>query len=236
MIVFDLDDTLYKEADYVESGFKAVALALGKTGLIDYGSANQILASTADNANRFEQLLIAIKAHNQAENAKSIDIPWMLNIYRTHKPSISLPEESKELLSRLKARGIRIGLITDGRSIGQRAKIEALGLMDYCDNQNIIISEEIGYEKYSPEGYQLIMQLNPDEKRFVYIGDNPKKDFYWANRLGWTTIMLLDNGRNIHHQAEVIASLENPHEYLAQYTIKHLTDLDTVLNTDLDYE
>jgi putative hydrolase of the HAD superfamily len=80
------------------------------------------------------------------------------------------------------------------------------------------------------------MQRNPDEKRFVYIGDNPKKDFYWANRLGWTTIMLLDNGRNIHHQAEVIASLENPHEYLAQYTIKHLTDLDTVLNTDLDYE
>ena len=35
VVVFDLDDTLYKEVDYVRSGFMAVAQHLGDDSLLD---------------------------------------------------------------------------------------------------------------------------------------------------------------------------------------------------------
>ncbi len=35
---------------------------------------------------------------------------------------------------------------------------------------------------------------------YVYVGDNPKKDFIAPNSLGWLTIGLRDDGRNIHKQ------------------------------------
>lgn len=35
---------------------------------------------------------------------------------------------------------------------------------------------------------------------FTYVGDNVKKDFIAPNVLGWTTICLKDDGRNIHKQ------------------------------------
>ena len=35
---------------------------------------------------------------------------------------------------------------------------------------------------------------------FSYVGDNLKKDFVGANALGWQTVCLLDDGRNIHKQ------------------------------------
>ena len=35
---------------------------------------------------------------------------------------------------------------------------------------------------------------------YCYVGDNPKKDFIAPNALGWTTIMLKADERNIHEQ------------------------------------
>ena len=43
------------------------------------------------------------------------------------------------------------------------------------------------------------MNRYPDSS-FVYIGDNLSKDFVTANLLGWKTIILLDDGRNVFKQ------------------------------------
>ena len=52
---------------------------------------------------------------------------------------------------------------------------------------------------------------------YVYIGDNPHKDFITPNKLGWTTICLLDRGQNIHKQ-NFINSLElNPHFFIKSF-------------------
>ena len=51
-----------------------------------------------------------------------------LNIYRYHHPNISLMQEVSETLDALKEAGCELGVITDGREITQRQKIEALGL------------------------------------------------------------------------------------------------------------
>ena len=40
----------------------------------------------------------------------------------------------------------------------------------------------------------------PNSKVFYYVGDNTKKDFVTPNKLGWKTICLKDQGKNIHKQ------------------------------------
>ena len=98
-------------------------------------------------------------------------------------------------------RGDVVGLITDGRSVTQRRKIEALALGRWISDENIFISEERGYDKRRPEPFRSFMERYPTAEEYVYIGDNPMKDFEVANRLGWTTVMLRDtSGINIHPQ------------------------------------
>ena len=121
-------------------------------------------------------------------------------MYRTHRPDIHLEEDVVTTLDALKTSGCTMALITDGRSVQQRNKIAALGLNRWIADEDIVVSEEIGSEKPDEANYRRIMNRHPDADRFFYIGDNPKKDFIAPNRLGWTTICLLDNGENIHPQ------------------------------------
>ncbi|MGM9786689.1 MAG: HAD family hydrolase, partial [Candidatus Cryptobacteroides sp.] len=86
------------------------------------------------------------------------------------------------------------------RSIQQRNKIEALGLNRWIENDDIIISEEFGSEKPALANYEYYMKRYPECCDFTYIGDNPNKDFVVPNILGWETICLIDDGRNIHKQ------------------------------------
>ena len=123
-------------------------------------------------------------------------------------------------LSELAHRGVVIGMITDGRTISQKNKINALGLERWFDEKNIIVSEEFGSEKTDERNFRYFMESYPDCSYF-YVGDNPKKDFVVPNRLGWQTIMLKDNGQNIHKQDEV------PMDNLPQQTID---DLETLLD------
>ena len=122
-----------------------------------------------------------------------------MNVYRCHHPDIMLLDSVEDMLNKLKYQDVILGLITDGRSISQRNKIAALGLGRWFDEENIIISEEFGSEKTDERNFRYFMEHYPNCS-FTYVGDNPKKDFVIANSLGWMTICLLDDGRNIHKQ------------------------------------
>ena len=196
IILFDLDDTLYAERDFLHSGWRAVAKASG----IDPAEAYALMSS-ADNA--FDAL---------HERVPEFAVADMLSIYRNHIPDISLPRDVAEMLGRLGELYGGTGIITDGRSITQRNKIKALGIELYFSY--ISISEEIGADKTCPEPFRLAMRHFGEDKRYIYVGDNIAKDFLWPNRLGWRTVMLEEPviGRNIHSQHIKAPSAEHyPH-------------------------
>lgn len=112
-----------------------------------------------------------------------------------------------------------LGIISDGRSLQQRNKINALGLPQYFDGRNIIISEVFGHQKPDPAAYRFFMEAYPAEA-YVYVGDNTKKDFLAPNRLGWETVCLLDDGTNIHPQD---FSLEK--DFLPKRCIRRLSEM-----------
>ncbi len=187
VFVFDLDDTLYKEADYHRSGVLAVGRKIDLLYKIDISSRiSEWIDGTA------KDLWGAIcKELNLPETVKQ-SLIWE---YRLHQPEITLDPATRRMIDWLARRSSGLAILTDGRAITQRLKLSALGL----ENLPAYISEEHGSEKPSPERFQAIQRLHPAQQH-VYIGDNPAKDFLAPNQLGWISIGLRGDERNIHSQ------------------------------------
>ncbi len=154
-VAFDLDDTLYKERDYVAEGRRNVARVMAKRSGIDAdelfelmqnAQSDRIVQGSPSNGQAAFDLL---HQRLQSTPAATATIDDYLDIYRSTRPSLQLPESTVSALERLREMGVTLGIITDGRHITQWNKIEALGLEKYIDHNNIIISDDIGYDKYS---------------------------------------------------------------------------------------
>lgn len=113
-----------------------------------------------------------------------------LQIYRFQKPDIHLNAGVTEMLVQLRAAGYKLGIITDGRPEGQRAKIESLGLIEYVDH--IIITDELGgieYRKPNDTAFRMMKEkLDVEYSEMCYVGDNIKKDFVAPEKLGMRCI------------------------------------------------
>ena len=206
VLIFDLDDTLYKEIDFLKSAYREIAKVIGHPEAFDF-----MLDSYLYGDNAFKSVIY--KYHLK------FTVGQLLDIYRNHKPDISLEQDTATTLDALKASGAIMCLLTDGRSLTQRNKIEAFRLNRWFADEDILISEEFGYGKPSIECYQYFLDRYPDAQ-FTVIGDNPAKDFLTPNRLGWMTICLQSNGLNIHKQ-----NLKVPKEYLAKHKIDNLSQI-----------
>ena len=213
VVIFDLDDTLYKEIDYLKSAYREIASRVYPALEVDFKEVDAVyhwmLTNYRQGKNVFDELLRYPVPFSPEE---------LLRIYREHQPSIALSDGAKEVLEYLKKEGHAIGLITDGRSRTQRNKMEALGLGKYVEPELVLVSEETGFCKPALESYRYVMQRYP-EANYVYVGDNPQKDFDAPNLLGWLTVCLKNDGWNIHPQVEVEPA------YGAQVTIENLKEI-----------
>jgi len=94
-----------------------------------------------------------------------------------------------ETLARLRAGGLRLGLVTNGRAAMQRAKIEALGIAPALDA--IIISAAVGVEKPNARIFRLATDaLGVAPERAWFVGDHPVNDIVGAAGAGLTPIWL----------------------------------------------
>lgn len=160
VIVFDLDDTLYSEHDYKCSGIRSVVEMI--TSLYPQYNAG-VLYEIADNKSK--DWLDNLCHHCKLNESEKQSLLWQ---YRLHRPAIR-PYVEPSFLRKLMRPFAARALITDGRSLTQRLKIQALGLTDLFDD--ILISEAMQSEK-------------PDDKRFVFLQNKypAAKRFYLHRR------------------------------------------------------
>lgn len=208
-IIFDLDDTLMQERDFLESAYREIAGTLIPEHAEE--AYTLLLRSYDEGGDPFGTLINHYHLPFEKQD--------LLNLYRHHQPRLCLSPDAQDLLDELKARNIPMGIISDGRSCTQRAKIQALGLDAYIPRSAIIISEEFGSAKPDSRNYSYFHHYYPDH-RYIYVGDNPAKDFIAPRKLGWLTACLQNNGRNIHPQRTDL-----PADYMPDITLQHLTDL-----------
>ena len=189
-IVFDLDDTLFQEVDYLKSAYKEIAH----------------LVSPQDPDNVYSEMFERYKAGENVfawliiqygSGVEDLTVQKLIKLYRDHYPEITLAEDVHDFITRLNSASIPFGLITDGRSRTQRNKLKALGIKQMF--ADLVISEEFGSEKPDERNY-LYYQHKYQGRHLYYIGDNTGKDFIVPAKLAWTTICIKDRGMNIHPQ------------------------------------
>lgn len=185
-VVFDLDDTLYPESDYVRSGFEYLGDLVRRL----YGHPFGAFLEEAQRDGASDVVGSALQASGLPLSLKE----HLVTAYRYHRPQLQPYPAAVDLIARCRQRGCPLYLVTDGRSLTQRLKIEALGLSGMFDD--IFISEELGRSKPDPLAFLTIQRGAPGP--LVYVADNPAKDFTAPHGLGWTTIGVRHLGRRIH--------------------------------------
>lgn len=217
VLAFDLDDTLYDERRFVESGFRAVA---------------------ADAERRFgwrkDESFVHLCAKLDADGRGAIFDGWLaehgrlnksevrrcVRIYRSHTPHLRPFPAAQELLPIL-ARCHPLYLVTDGNKLVQRRKIEALGIAGLFRKVFVTHQYGVAHAKPSPRCFEHIREREGCTwDSMVYVGDNPAKDFVALNRRGGHTIRVLTGS---HRHAHARAG------YDAEFTISGLADLPAVL-------
>ena len=175
-IIFDLDDTLYSEKEYVKSGYKVVSDYLGG------GYEDKLWRYFEEGKPAIDELLKECGMEKQKAT--------VLEIYRSHIPNIHLYDGVVELITQLRNSGIKIGIITDGRPEGQRNKIQALGLESIVDD--IIITDELGgiqFRKPCDIAFRIMQtKWRLPMSQIIYVGDNLTKDFQAQQQLGMKSV------------------------------------------------
>lgn len=189
-VVFDLDDTLYDELDFVASGFEAVAASMDGH---DAERARDYLRARI-RQRRWEGALNDLAQHLGRSTAVVAD--W-LRVYRQHDPTIALRDGIASCLGILEALGVPLACVTDGRAAVQRRKATALGIIGRLSP--FVVSEDVGCEKPCSSGFLRVAETIR-APRYCYVADNPRKDFIAPQRLGWHTIGLR-NARSVHAQS-----------------------------------
>lgn len=204
VVVFDLDDTLYLEREYVHSGFRHIARLVAPSAGVAAGEIFRFVNMTVEKWHtRGRNLDLLLKQYPVLKRTWTIEM--LVQEYRKHQPRIRYMHGMESLLQDLSNAGARLGIITDGPSDSQNRKLEALRLTAKVDKA--IVTEDYGpdYHKPRPRSFGLIMsQFHGRPESCVYIGDNPSKDFLAPRALGWKTVRLRVRGQ-LHELAEPLS-------------------------------
>lgn len=216
-VVFDLDDTLISEKEYVLSGFKKVSKVMEEryklNSNIIYEKMMEFFKVSSKNV--FNKVLEYFDIKYSDE-----DILTLINVYRNHNPNISFYDDVIPTINYLKEKGIKLGIITDGYKETQHKKIEALGCEELFEE--IIITDELGKKFWKPnkKAYKIMAEkLNVKFNEMIYVGDNEQKDFIGANELGIITIMI-ERVDSIY-----VKDIQNEVDKIAKFKINKLDNL-----------
>lgn len=193
--VFDIDDTLYLERDYVHSGFEAVGRWAAKWLHID-DFAERCWSSFLAGRRRsiFDEVLSEFGKQPTTELLSAL-----VEVYRTHTPSIALAADASEALNAI-SRTASISVVSDGPVASQSRKVDALGLRSLA--APIVLTGVLGAEfrKPHPRAFEHVEQCRP-ASIYLYVADNPLKDFAAPKRLGWVTVRVRRPG-GLHYAVE----------------------------------
>lgn len=179
-VVFDLDDTLYPERQFVRGALVEAACRV----LPERPEAGEVfrqVLATAGFSQVFDRGLDRLQVPRTRERIEAL-----VEAYRGHRPRLRLYRGVPDLLRTLRERGVRLGLLTQGQVAVQWRKIEALGIEPLLDVVVVAGPEE---PKPDPAPFRRIAgALGATGPGLVMVGDCPARDFPAADALGWRTI------------------------------------------------
>jgi putative hydrolase of the HAD superfamily len=187
LVGFDLDDCLFDS-----TGLSDRARIKGINAMIDLGlkidrqeaikMITEVVKEYGSNSSNHYNYFI--RRYNRLEDIKE-KIPYSLQfkyisaaVMAYHKEkieSIKLYDDVKPCLIKLREKGLKSAIISDGLPIKQYEKILRLEIDDLIDLT--VISDEIGIRKPNPKLFEFCLKkFNIEGKETIYIGDRLDKD------------------------------------------------------------
>ncbi|MBP2171946.1 TIGR02253 family HAD-type hydrolase [Methanococcus voltae] len=190
-VLFDLDDTLYNSSEFARRARKEALKAMMDAGLHNSEEEaekvlNRIILQKGSNYSmHFNDLVKALKGDHDPKI-----IATGIITYHNVKFSLLRPfPDTISSLIKLKSKGLKLGILTDGVTLKQWEKLIRLSICPFFDE--VITSEEFGLGKPYPEFFEhglSKMNLKPEE--VVYIGDREDRDIIPAKSLGMKTVRI----------------------------------------------
>ena len=218
ILIFDLDDTLYEEIDFVKGGFQEVskflATQLNEDQNLIYKDLFKNLVSNG-RGSIFDDYL-----KNKRKYSKRL-IKKCLSKYRYHKTNIKLNNSAYQFLMEYKKKPLY--LVTDGNKNVQEHKVRSLNLDNWF--KKIYITHRYGIQNSKPSLYcfrKIIEKEKCNWSDLIYIGDNPHKDFVSLNKVNAKTVRVLTGS----YSNDIVSK-----KYEAKYTINSLDELKSLIST-----
>jgi putative hydrolase of the HAD superfamily len=116
--------------------------------------------------------------------AKRPDLAELTRYYKlNYMTHARVMNHGVQTLEQCKALGLRLGVITNGKSGLQHGKIDRLGLRPFFDA--IVVSDDIGMKKPDPRIYMTALErLGTVAEETIIVGDHPRNDIWGAAELG----------------------------------------------------
>ena len=218
-ILFDLDNTLYDEREYIFGAFTDISTFLSRRIPTRKGNFYGALIEEFEKKGSLYPYLFDDTLREFDLYDKEL-VMQVVTIFRQASPEIKLYDGARDVLLKLK-RQYALALITNGNVEMQKRKVQLLGISDIF--QEIVYAQIYGTEeKPGVLPYKHALRgLSIEPMEAIYVGDNPYLDFIGARKLGIITVRLLKGE---------FAAVTLSEEYEADYTINQLNELFEVLN------
>jgi len=171
-LLIDMDDTLFEERTYVDSGFRSVAAFLEAERDLpaDYSLPSMRAFFDLEGRGRVFDRIIERFEIRRAEGL----VKACIEHYRNHIPQIELYPGVRSCLEAL-SKSYKLGLVSNGLPLMQQRKLDALAISDLFDT--VVFCDGIGAPKPSPTGVvHAASELDVSVEQTLMIGDNPDTD------------------------------------------------------------
>ena len=201
-VLFDLDDTLHDDTTAYLTAARTVADGVAA----DHGIAAQALVDAYEAAAMafWSSLSSEHLTHSIADERERMWHEALLQVglgdralalrcaegyVRARSAVLELTPGSLDVLTALRERGCKLGLVTNGFAATHHDKIDRLGLRERMDA--FFLADEVGMVKPDPELFRHACRvLGSEPARTALVGDRYARDIVGAHEAGLFTVLL----------------------------------------------
>ena len=184
-VLFDLDDTLYPQAQWLEGAWGKVCASAMRWGVkpeVLQPAIRSVAAEGSAGGGIIDRTLALL-------DVEHVPVAELVAAFRAHTAPVLVPYPgARDLLRALRSR-VPVGLVTDGYEATQRSKVSSLNLDDAFDV--VVYSDQWGrqFRKPHPKPFTLALDaLAVAPEQAVFVGDHPVKDVEGPQAIGMRSV------------------------------------------------
>lgn len=212
-ILFDIDDTLFPSSEFAELARKnairsMVSMGVEKDADKIYARLLTIIKKKGSNYSKhFDELCKSFKIKRSERYVAAAIVA-----YHNTKTSIMPFPRVPRLLIKLKEKGYKLYVATNGSTIKQWDKLIRLRLALYFDD--VFVSQEIGEKKGKTFFKKVLKKLKARPGECMMVGDREDADIAPAKALGMITVKI-KQGKYAKQKSSADYKIRDPGELLS---------------------